>query len=88
MSVVEAVARELAALPDGLGESGLAAAALALAESVDDPSTRPTAKAMCARELRETMSQLRQLAPAKLKSSKIDDIARKRTERHRRQAEA
>lgn len=87
MSVVDAIARELDGMPGDLGTSGLAATALALAEQLDDRETvcpecgevvrarnAPTALAMCARELRETMNKLRELAPAREESDWLDEL--------------
>jgi hypothetical protein len=80
VSVVAAVARDLAKLPDDLGESTLAAAALALAEELDR-SNSATSKSMCAKELRETMAVLRALAPSKKEQDAIDDLTARRTAR-------
>ena len=84
VTVVDAVQGELAKLPGALAESGVAALALALAETVDDPETRPTAKAMCARELREVLNQLRTLAPPKAEKNKIDELTTRRAHRRER----
>jgi hypothetical protein len=81
VSVVESVTAELAALPDELGESGLASVALAMAERVDDPNTRPTAAAVCARELREALTVLRAIAPPRSEDDDIERARKRRVER-------
>lgn len=82
MSVVEAVGRELDALPGVLAEGALAASALALAEAIDAPGSA-TSKAMVAKELRETMAALRALAPPKVERDRIDEVNQKREQRRR-----
>lgn len=81
MGVFEHVAAELAQMPAEHGESGLASVALAMAERIDDPGTRPTAAAVCARELREALVMLRRLAPTKQTNDGIDDLQRQRDRR-------
>ena len=84
MSVVEAVSRDLEAIrgrDEALAESGLAASALALAWSIDDPDTSATARSMCARELRDTLDRLRALAPPAQKADGLDELRGKRAKR-------
>jgi hypothetical protein len=84
VSVVEAVDDELGSIAgrdEALARSGLAAAARRLAELVDDPHTRPTAAAMCARELRECLGRLRELAPPEVIRDGLDDLAGRRARR-------
>lgn len=78
MSVAEAVARdleEIARADPVLARSSLAEAALALAAEVDTVANSATSKAACARELRETMNQLREMAPVEEDVSEVDRIA-------------
>ncbi len=80
--VTRAVERELEGLPDErLRTSGLAASALSLARDLDASSTPASSRAMCARELREHLDRLRQLAPPEEKRDRLDDLARRRAER-------
>lgn len=81
MSVTEAVERELKAMPAAVGRSAVAAAALAMAGEIDDPGNSATSKSMCSKELREAMTALRALAPAKRKSDQIDDLTKRRAKR-------
>src|SRR5437763_9565191 len=57
-TAVEGVEADLAGLPASPAGSGLAASALALARSIDDSATSPTARAACARALMVTMREL------------------------------
>lgn len=84
--VVEATEREVAALGERapeVGGSALASAAVALAYELTNPFNSATSKSMCARELREAMARLRELAPPKAERDRIDEVARKREARRR-----
>lgn len=87
MSVEEAVHRDLAGM-GSLSESALAASALALARALDDPETYATAKSNCAKELRETLDRLRQLALTVREDSPLDEIRARRDARLDRQSAA
>lgn len=65
----------------GLDESAMAASALALAYEIQNPFNSATSKSMCAHELRETMSKLRDLAPARDEDDGIDDLSTRRAAR-------
>lgn len=80
VTVVAAVERDLKLMPT-VAESALAASALVLAAQLDDPDTSATSKSMCSRELRDTMTVLRALAPAKREADGIDDITAQRNKR-------
>lgn len=67
-----------------LAESGMAAAALALAARIDDAGTHPTAVANCARELRDTMAAIRVLLPPEKVRDGVDDLQRRRSSRRKR----
>lgn len=56
----------------------MAASVLALAARIDDPETSATAAAACARELRESLGRLRELAPAEVARDWVDDLAARR----------
>jgi hypothetical protein len=83
-TVVGALKAELAAMgrtaPE-LADSTLAAAALALAAAVDAPRTSPTAKSMCARELRELLGELRGQMPEGEERDWLDDLSTRRADR-------
>jgi hypothetical protein len=84
--VVAAVRRDLAVLDRrraGLSRSSLAATALALAASLDDPDVSATAKANCSRELRDTFAALRALAPVERSADALDELKRRRQRRRK-----
>jgi hypothetical protein len=84
VTVVGALKAELAvmgrAAPE-LADSTLAAAALALAAAVDAPRTSPTAKSMCARELRELLGELRDRMPEGEERDRLDELTARRVAR-------
>lgn len=98
MKVVAAVRRELSTLADrgdAAATSAAAATALELARQLDDDAVSASAKAACARELRECLA----LLPLKLlerpvpvapeteetkKESPLDDLGRRRSARRSR----
>jgi len=82
--VVEAVRRDLAALKrrdKQLAEGALAQAALALAARIDDPDNSATSVSMCARELRDHMNRIWELAPAETRDNRVDDLSTRREQR-------
>ena len=68
-----AIRRDLAALPDDLAGSGLAATAIALARAMDDNNSA-TSKSMCARAILELTDRLRALAPADEEDDALDGL--------------
>lgn len=79
-----AVRRDLAAISQrhsALAQSGLALSALALARQVDDTGNSATAIASCARQLRETLDRLRELAPEEEGDDNLDNLQLERAER-------
>jgi hypothetical protein len=84
MDVGDAVARDLDKLrqhaPE-LAESALAASALALAAEIDSAGNSATSKSMCARELRDTLDRLRELAPPEEEEDGLDELTARRTAR-------
>ena len=87
LSVVAAVERDLKRLrklDPALADSTVAASALMLAAELDDPENSATSKSMCARELREAMDRLRELAPVKQESTPIDELRKARSKRRAR----
>jgi hypothetical protein len=84
VTVVGALKAELAAMgrtaPE-LADSTLAAAALALARAVDASKTSPTAKSMCARELRELLGELRDRMPEGEERDRLDELTARRDAR-------
>lgn len=82
--LVEAVERDLAVLGEldpKLPESALAASALALAYEIEHPYNSATSKSMCAKQLRETLDRLRELAPDVAGKDEVDDLSKRRAER-------
>jgi hypothetical protein len=82
--LIEATERDLADLRTrdrALADSGLAAMVLQLAYEIADPYNSATSKSMCAKALLDAMSQLRELAPPKRKSDRLDDLAARRLQR-------
>ena len=82
--VVDATELEIASLAKreaSISDTALAAAAIALAYQIDNPFNSATSKSMCARELRETMAKLRELAPVGEEPDGIDQLAGRRANR-------
>lgn len=82
--VVKQIRDEIDQLKVTATAPGLAAVALALAESIDG-TTAATSIAQAARELRAVMADLRKLAPVDAEGDAVDDISR---QREKRRAEA
>ncbi len=88
LKVVKAVERDLTEIRKrsrSAASSGLAVTALALARALDDPETSATARAACAKELRETMRVLREFldgAPAKVQP--LEEMRQRRATRKAR----
>lgn len=74
VSVLEAVMRDLEELPAGLGRSGLAELAKAMAREVDDVTNSAAMKASCSKELREALERLRGLIPVEEESDQLDEL--------------
>ncbi len=81
--VVDAVTRDLAALPENLRTSGLATVALALARELEHPHNSATSKSMCAGRIVDIMGVMRALAPPERKADSIDEIAARRDAQRR-----
>jgi len=83
-TVAAAVERDLAEIAkrdSALAESSLAMSALRLAREMDNAGNSATSKSMCAREMRDTLDRLRDLAPQEVPSDRLDDLARQRAKR-------
>lgn len=80
VTVVEGVQRDLAALPEDLRESSLAAVALAMAERIDAGRGSPSE---CGKALLDAMSRLRDLVPPKKEGSRLDELTARREKRLR-----
>jgi hypothetical protein len=78
-TVAAGVQRDLAALPDDLGSSGLALCALELARQLDGDGS-PTGKASCARALQRALAELRAIGPVATVDA-FDEIAARRAAR-------
>ena len=84
MGVVAAVERDIAEIrkrDPALADSTLAATALVLAQELDDFDNSATSKSMIAKELRESMDRLRELAPKQKAKDQIDRVAEQRAKR-------
>ncbi|MBF6557028.1 MAG: hypothetical protein IVW52_12845 [Acidimicrobiales bacterium] len=83
--VGRAVQRDLDAIAEtspNLATGGLAAMALALAQSIDSPRTSATAKSMCSRALVDALARLTaQIPPKEDHDDQIDDLASRRAHR-------
>lgn len=84
--VTQGVMSDLATFPTDLRAGALAATALSLAGSIDDPSTSATARSMCARALLDTLETLRDLCPPAKEADGLDDLSARRTARIARSA--
>jgi hypothetical protein len=82
MDVVDAVQRDIERLGPEVQESGLAAAALALAAGLDDQNSL-TSKSMAAKALADVLKELRSLAPPR---KETDDLAKLRADRKQRRS--
>lgn len=76
-TVLEALERDLAALPEVLASGSLAASLRVLAVELDAPNTA-TARALCAKGLRDGLDRLRELAPPVEEGDQLDDLAARR----------
>ncbi len=85
MSVLDAVTRDLARIGEldpGLADSALASTALVLAEQLDKPGVSATAKSMCAKALRETLAELRDLSRLEgEQEDALDELQQRRRQR-------
>ena len=80
LTVVAAVERDLAGLAErapALAESTLAATALALARSMDDPKVSATAKSHCATALQKVLGGLFEQAPEPDEDDEVDELKRR-----------
>lgn len=89
VNVISAVEHDVAAIgardPE-LAESALAASAVALAYEIEHPFNSATSKSMCAREMRDTLDRLRDLAPEEQTKDGLDDLSAARANRRQRSA--
>lgn len=81
MTVTEALDHELEEMPSRARASTAAAQARAMALILDDPRVSGAQKALCNRELRETMAALRALAPPKRDKDPVDELTERRSAR-------
>lgn len=80
--VVEAVSYELGRMKVDPKQSADAATALVLATQLDEHNSA-TSKALCAKQLGETMQRLRMQAPREEKRDQVDDLRTRRAKRRR-----
>lgn len=82
--LIEAVERDIAELAKrdpGLADSALAATAVAMAYEIAHPFNSATSKSMCAKQLREALEELRDLAPDRPEEDGVDDLSKRRAKR-------
>jgi hypothetical protein len=86
-NVIEGALREVEAIrardPE-LADSALAASAVALAREIEHPYNSATSKSMCAREMRDTLDRLRELAPEEEREDAVDDLQAQRQKRRQK----
>jgi hypothetical protein len=82
-TVRDAVERQLDELPDDVARSATAAAALALADSIDLGTESYRFQAGLVSQLRECMNELIAKAPAKVEGDRVDDLNARRAARRR-----
>ena len=83
-SVAAAVERDLkdiAKRDAALAKSTLAMSALRMAREMDSAGNSATSKSMCARELRDTLDRLLELAPKEERGDGLDDLSARRERR-------
>ena len=83
MTSEEATAAEIALIAKrepSLAGGPLAASALEMARGLDSGASLAQ-KTLAAKELRETMDRLRELAPAEKKKDRVDELKERRTKR-------
>lgn len=80
LSVLEATRRELG---QELCSTSLGAAALAVAKSLDDSGSSPTAKAALARSLDDLIRTLQEKKAAEPAGDKLDELGARRASRRR-----
>lgn len=83
-SVAAAVQRDLkdiAKRDAALAKSTLAMSALRMAREMDSAGNSATSKSMCARELRDTLDRLLELAPKEERGDELDDLRARRERR-------
>lgn len=86
VSVGEAVLRDLADLPERLQQTATAAAARALADSIDQgPDTYRFQSALVG-QLMACMAELRDLAPPVVEGDSVDELNAKRAARQKKAA--
>lgn len=87
MGVVAAFELEASGWPREVSGCASAAMALELARQLDDERPSAAMKALCAREFRETMAELRLAAEAKAPTSdSLDDLQKARDRRRAKAA--
>ena len=82
--IFDGVERDLAEITKrdaDLGRSALAGLCRGLALELENPYNSATSKAQCAGQLRDTLAQLRELAPPERKASGLDDLKSDRSAR-------
>lgn len=81
IQAVEAELDEIRRVSEKVADSALAAFALQMAREMSNPRNSATSKAYCAREARETITRLRELAPVKEEGDQLDELQQRRVTR-------
>jgi hypothetical protein len=82
-STVESLTQYLANLPADLADSPMAAAAMRLAEGLDNGHNSLTSQSMAAKAFQDLLGELRELAPAKKTEDVVDELSSRRGRRRR-----
>lgn len=82
-STVDALVCLLETLPPDLASSPNAAAAMRLAEGLDNGRNSLTSQSMAAKAFQDLLAELRELAPAKKESDELDELSQRRGRRRR-----
>lgn len=86
MDVIDGVLHDLQVLmkhDETIAESALAATAVMLAKELANPYNSATSKSMCAKELKDTLAQLRGMVPPERKKDALDGISEHHAARRR-----
>lgn len=75
------VHKDIARLPDAMRKGGIAAAALTLAQELDTGELPPRESAGHAREIRQCLTTLAEMAPGDVKGDQTDEVRERRERR-------
>lgn len=81
VAAVRKTLAEVAKRDPDLADSALAAAAFSMAQELDNPANKATAKSYCAKALLELLNRIWELVPPEEEGDIVDDLAEKRRKR-------